>query len=179
MPTISRFYGILIQMYFADHPPPHFHALYAEFEALIAIGTFEVIRGELPPRALALVLEWAGEPERIDNGLGTMRAESNAGENSPTALAAETARASPWRVVDVKALPGFRLEVAFADGLAGIVDMSAMVHSPNAGVFAALADLSLFARVTLQYGAVTWPGDLDLAPDAMHAAIQKHPVWSP
>jgi len=59
MPTISRFYGILIQMYFADHAPPHFHALYAEFEALIAIQTFEVVRGELPGRAMALVLEWA------------------------------------------------------------------------------------------------------------------------
>lgn len=59
MPTISRFYGILIQMYFADHAPAHFHALYAEFEALIAIQTFEVIRGELPGRAMALVLEWA------------------------------------------------------------------------------------------------------------------------
>ena len=59
MPTISRFYGILIQMYFGDHVPPHFHALYAEFEALIDIRTFEVIRGELPGRAMALVLEWA------------------------------------------------------------------------------------------------------------------------
>jgi hypothetical protein len=59
MPTISRFYGILIQMYFGDHVPPHFHALYAEFEALIDIRTFEVIRGGLPARAMALVLEWA------------------------------------------------------------------------------------------------------------------------
>ena len=59
MPTISRFYGILIQMYFGDHLPPHFHALYAEFEALIDIQTFEVIRGDLPRRAMALVLEWA------------------------------------------------------------------------------------------------------------------------
>ena len=59
MPTISRFYGILIQMYFGDHAPPHFHALYAEFEALVAIQTFEILRGELPPRAKALVLEWA------------------------------------------------------------------------------------------------------------------------
>jgi hypothetical protein len=62
MPTISRFYGILIQMYFGDHVPPHFHALYAEFEALINIETLEVIRGELPPRAMALVLEWAQLP---------------------------------------------------------------------------------------------------------------------
>lgn len=59
MPTISRFYGILIQMYFGDHVPPHFHALYAEFEALIDIQTLEVIRGSLPSRAMALVLEWA------------------------------------------------------------------------------------------------------------------------
>jgi len=59
MPTISRFYGILIQMYFGDHVPPRFHALYAEFEALIDIQTLEVIRGELPGRAMALVVEWA------------------------------------------------------------------------------------------------------------------------
>jgi hypothetical protein len=59
MPTISRFYGILIQMYFGDHAPPHFHALYAEFEALIDIQTLEVIGGSLPNRAMALVLEWA------------------------------------------------------------------------------------------------------------------------
>jgi Domain of unknown function (DUF4160) len=65
MPTISRFYGILIQMYFGDHGPPHFHALYAEFEALIDIRTFEVIRGDLPGRAMALVLEWA-QPHRVE-----------------------------------------------------------------------------------------------------------------
>jgi hypothetical protein len=46
-------------MYFGDHAPPHFHALYAEFEALIVIETFEVLRGDLPARALELVLEWA------------------------------------------------------------------------------------------------------------------------
>ena len=61
MPTISTFYGILIQMFFADHAPPHFHARYAEHEAVIAIGTLEVIEGGMPRRALALVLEWAQE----------------------------------------------------------------------------------------------------------------------
>ncbi len=61
MPTISTFYGVLIQMFFADHAPPHFHARYAENEALINIGTLELIEGNLPRRALALVLEWAQE----------------------------------------------------------------------------------------------------------------------
>ena len=61
MPSISMFYGVLIQMFWNDHAPPHFHALYAEFEAQIDIRTLEVIEGELPRRALALVLEWAQE----------------------------------------------------------------------------------------------------------------------
>ena len=59
MPTISRFYGILIQMFFSDHAPPPFHALYAEHEAPIDIRTLEVMSGNLPSRAMALVLEWA------------------------------------------------------------------------------------------------------------------------
>jgi hypothetical protein len=59
MPTISAFYGVLIQMFWQDHAPPHFHALYGEFEALIDIRTLAVIRGSLPRRALALVREWA------------------------------------------------------------------------------------------------------------------------
>ena len=106
-----------------------------------------------------------------------MRTESNASEDSSVAVAAEIAPRSPWRVTAVEVLPGFRLRVAFADGLTGVVDMSRMVHSPKAGVFAALADPSLFAQVTLDYGAVAWPGELDLAPDAMYAAIQEHREW--
>ncbi len=61
MPTLSVFYGILIQMFWNDHAPPHFHALYADDEALIDIRTLEVIEGQLPRRALSLVLEWAQE----------------------------------------------------------------------------------------------------------------------
>ncbi len=61
MPTISMFYGIIIQMFWDDHAPPHFHALYAEYEVLINIATLEVIKGTMPRRALSLVLEWASE----------------------------------------------------------------------------------------------------------------------
>jgi hypothetical protein len=61
MPTFCVFYGIVIQMFLRDHGPPHFHALYAEHEALVDIRTLEVIQGTLPKRALALVLEWASE----------------------------------------------------------------------------------------------------------------------
>jgi hypothetical protein len=61
MPTISVFYGIVIQMFWRDHAPPHFQALYAEHEALIDLRDLSVIRGSLPRRALALVLEWTAE----------------------------------------------------------------------------------------------------------------------
>ena len=59
MPEISRFYGIVIQMYFGDHPPPHFHAHYTGQRAVIDIETLAFIDGELPPRAG--VLSWSGQ----------------------------------------------------------------------------------------------------------------------
>ncbi|TXG87789.1 MAG: DUF2442 domain-containing protein [Thermomicrobiales bacterium] len=79
----------------------------------------------------------------------------------------------PWRVAAVEALPGFRLQVRFVDGTEGTVDLTAMIQSPDAGVFAALIDPSLFAQAHVEYGAVTWPGEIDLAPDAMYAEIKK------
>lgn len=59
MPQISRFFGIIISMFFNDHNPPHFHARYGKFEALISIEDYSVIEGSLPSRALGLVIELA------------------------------------------------------------------------------------------------------------------------
>lgn len=59
MPEISRFYGIIISMFYNEHLPAHFHAKYAEFEAVIGIDALAVLKGSLPPRALGLVMEWA------------------------------------------------------------------------------------------------------------------------
>ena len=59
MPRISTFYGIVIAMYYRDHAPPHFHAIYGEHEATIIIGDLDLLSGYLPTRALRLVLEWA------------------------------------------------------------------------------------------------------------------------
>ncbi len=59
MPTLSAFFGIVIRMYYDDHAPPHFHAIYGNAAAQITIDTLEIREGSLPKRALALVLEWA------------------------------------------------------------------------------------------------------------------------
>ncbi len=61
MPEITRFYGIIIKLFFGDHSPPHFHAVYGEHNALFSIDPLEMIEGDLPPRAKKLVLEWGGE----------------------------------------------------------------------------------------------------------------------
>ena len=58
MPRISEFYGIAIYMYYRDHPPPHFHAIYGEYEAIVEIATGSVVAGQLPRRAMTLVSEW-------------------------------------------------------------------------------------------------------------------------
>lgn len=59
MPRISEFFGVVIAMYFSDHNPPHFHAEYAGDEAEFSIDTLEILVGQLPRRARALVVEWA------------------------------------------------------------------------------------------------------------------------
>lgn len=78
MPEISRFYGILIKMYFIDHNPPHFHAEYGEFKAEYSIKSLEIIDGKLPGRANALVLEWASihREELMANWERAQQAES-------------------------------------------------------------------------------------------------------
>jgi hypothetical protein len=69
MPTISIFFGIVVQMYWREHPPPHVHAYYQGYEALISIEDGRIIGGYLPPRAARLVADWVEErrPELMAN----------------------------------------------------------------------------------------------------------------
>jgi hypothetical protein len=59
VPEISRFLGMVIQMFFDDHPPPHFHVRYGDSKARIRIDPVGLLAGSLSPRALALAIEWA------------------------------------------------------------------------------------------------------------------------
>lgn len=79
-----------------------------------------------------------------------------------------------YRVVDVKPLEHLRLAVRFADGLAGEVLFK---ESHLYGVFGALKDPAVFAQVRCDDGFVEWPGEIDVAPDAMYENIKEHGVW--
>jgi len=83
----------------------------------------------------------------------------------------------PKDLSSVEALSDYRLRVRFNDGLEGVVDLSRRVRSPDAGVFTVLADPERFAQVGIEFGAVWWPGEIDLAPDAMYAEIKAHGRW--
>ena len=60
MPVLSRFYGIVIRMYFqqSEHNPPHFHAFYGDYIAAISINDNTILEGELPKKVLDMVLKW-------------------------------------------------------------------------------------------------------------------------
>jgi hypothetical protein len=69
MPEISRFFGIIIAMFYNDHPPPHFHVRYGRSRAVIRISDLALMEGDLSPRVLGLVVEWAAlhRQELLDN----------------------------------------------------------------------------------------------------------------
>ena len=75
---------------------------------------------------------------------------------------------TPWKITQLKVLPDYRLEVVFRDGTSGIVDLS---NEPFDGVFRPLVDPAFFGKATLDNGVVTWPGGLDIAPDAMYYEV--------
>jgi hypothetical protein len=106
-----------------------------------------------------------------------MRPQADADEDRAVGVTPPIRPTAPWRVKTVRPLSGRRLSVTFQDGLFGFVDMSELVASPKAGVFASLKDDALFDQVRLEHGAVAWPGELDLEPDAMHAAIAANDEW--
>jgi hypothetical protein len=103
-----------------------------------------------------------------------MCAQASTKKDQPTAVV--TPR-MPWRVSTVEVLKDFKLRVRFLDGTEGVVEMDALVHSADAGVFAELSGPERFAEAYVEHGAVTWPGEIDLAPDAMYRAIKDTGVW--
>jgi hypothetical protein len=79
-----------------------------------------------------------------------------------------------WDVVEVVAAPDLSLYVRFADGTSGLVRFA---PEHLIGVFEPLKDPNFFSRVFIDHGAVVWPGEIDLAPDAMYAEIKKNGEW--
>lgn len=132
------------------------------------------MQGTLPRRALALTLEWASLHRAAlleDWALCERRL-------TPKRIPPlEQEAGFRGFVTHVRALPGHCLHVRFIDGTQGEVDASRLIFSEHARVFAALRDPVRFAGVRVTDGVVTWPGDLDLAQDAMYDEIRARGRW--
>ncbi|HEX5245048.1 MAG TPA: DUF4160 domain-containing protein [Tepidisphaeraceae bacterium] len=78
MPVVSHFYGVSIRMYYNDHAPPHFHAVYREDELLVGISPITIMKGQAPGRVRSMVLEWAAlhQQELMENWFRLRRGES-------------------------------------------------------------------------------------------------------
>lgn len=108
-----------------------------------------------------------------------MRTQPDAEKDRAAAVIPRVVPRMRWRVAEAHALPGYNLRVRFLDGLEGVVDMSRLIASVDGGVFKGLADPAAFQQARVENGAITWPGELDLAPDAMHRAIATSGRWTP
>jgi hypothetical protein len=79
-----------------------------------------------------------------------------------------------WSIVQFKLLSDFKIEVVFADGVRGVADLAPRLsQGPLGDGFDPLCDTCVFAQAYLEHGALTWPGGIDLAPDAMYQRIQE------
>jgi hypothetical protein len=128
----------------------------------------------MPKRALGLILEWASEHrfELLEDWTLCKKNQVPKKNTSPAVIPS-----APWRLINVRPLANYRLEVEFNDGTCGFVEMEKYINNPTSGVFRKLKDLTLFNKVYLAHGAVTWPEDIDLAPDTMHHEIKHHGKW--
>jgi hypothetical protein len=86
---------------------------------------------------------------------------------------------APWRVRDLQVVAHGLLDVQFQDGTRGTVDLRPrLARQDLAGtVFAPLRDVAFFAQAAVHLGTIEWPGEIDLAPDAMYDAIRAHGQW--
>jgi hypothetical protein len=143
-------------IYYNDHVPPHFHAEYAEHEALFRIATLEVYQGELPRRAHALVLEWAA----------LRRAE----------LLANWERARQGVPLQpIEPMDGFKVPLTFTDGTEKDIDLGPYLRGP---VFETIRrDQMVFRsmKVDQRMGTIIWPNGADIDPDVLVHGLQ--PAW--
>src|SRR5258708_300996 len=141
MPEVSRFFGIVIRMYFDEHDPPHFHAIFAGRELQVGIDPIALLEGKLPNRAESMVIEWAARHQ-----LSLMR-NWNRLRNSQPAERIEPLESDMLpRVNQVRHLGGYKLELTFTDGTKGELDFEQRVIG-RGGVFAALEDPGFFSQV--------------------------------
>jgi hypothetical protein len=173
MPIICEFRGIKIRMYHDDHPSPHFHAKYNEFYASFDFeGNITV--GELPSPADTNGERMGTTEERgTESELGTDRAgpaaKPDTASRPGTERTLEMNSDKPYypRVIDVKVVEHYVIEVTFTNGTRRRIDLRGRLKN-RGPVFQPLHDPQFFAQMTLGDETVEWPNGADIAPETLY-----------
>lgn len=164
MPEISRFFGIVIAMFYKEHMPPHFHAKYSWQWAAFSIEDLTLIEGELPRRAISLILEWAFQHRDalMVNWEKAQRREP-LDKIEPLLIRRAIMR---W-VTEATYLGGYKLKVRFDNGEIKAVDLEPHLDGP---IFEPLKDLDFFKSfsVSRDIDTVVWPNHADFSPDFLY-----------
>ncbi len=162
----TRFFGIVIAMFYDDHGFPHFHARHPDGEAKVRIDNLEVMDSPLGRRQLRLVLAWAElHQEELHENWRRARAGATLTEIEPAEMTGLTPD-----ITDVVVVRHGVLALTFADGLRGEVDVLDRMRGP---VFAEARTVEGFGEVTVdtELGTIVWPGGADLAPDTLYERV--------
>jgi len=171
MPRVSAFYGIVITMYWRDHPPAHFHAAYAGHVAEIEIESLGVLDGWLPPRALRLVKKWRACTRKSFEATGAAPAPMTPCFRSTHCRSLVVMVA----VTQVEPLEAYRLRLRFDDGSERVVDLADVLWGPMAEP---LREPGYFrqVRVDPELRTIAWPNGFDLDPDVLHGDYEPDPA---
>jgi hypothetical protein len=160
MPELSRFYGIIIAMYYDDHAPPHFHIRYGRQRAIMAVDNLAIIEGDLSPRVRGLATEWAASHREALQEVGS---------------GAATSTAEVYPAVGVESC----LWTSSKFGRSAIIAFFCVsrtvrkARSISLRSFEPLRDPAYFARVRLEeeLGTIVWPNGADLCPDVLRQRL--------
>ena len=149
MPTVAIFEGVKIQFYANEHPPPHFHAVYAEFRAQIGIDDLRVLKGGLPRAKLAVVRAWAERD--VEANLGRYGCGGEAGEDQMSEMP---------RILSAEPVVHGVLKLTWNDGYEVIVDLRGIIAKGK--IFGPLSNPDYFKSVRVsEYGHSIYWGEPD------------------
>lgn len=165
MPEISRFFGIVISMYYSEHGVPHFHALYREHKVAVELES-GVIHGTFPHGRSASFGSGRGCTARSCWPTGSWPVGA-----SPSIESRRWSDAMDYDVMEARYVRDYVVWVRFRDGTAGEVDLSGELRGP---VFQPLRDRAYFRQFTVhpELQTLVWPNGADIAPEFLHDAVR-------
>jgi Domain of unknown function (DUF4160)/Protein of unknown function (DUF2442) len=151
-------------MYYNDHGPPHFHVVYNEFKAVIGINDLSILFGDLPPKAVGLVMEWALLHKASSWRTGIFLNRSSRLVPLPHWNGRD---GMYFDVTQAKLGANHLVTLEFEDGSVGRVDLRTYVQEGT--VFSKLKDPAYMQSMRIEYGTLVWgQGEVDIAPEALY-----------